>query len=115
MSVRGNVNFEIANTYKVTNLKAGTVAGDAVEYAQMNTAISAYHDASKYDATVPLQSITLATADINANNHKITNVLNPTLAQDAATKNYVDTKIVAGTALEIWQSYTTTVQASSQR
>ena len=31
-----------------------------------------------------------ATADINLNSHKITNVLNPTSAQDATTKSYVD-------------------------
>ena len=31
-----------------------------------------------------------ATADINLNSHKITNVLNPTNDQDTATKHYVD-------------------------
>jgi len=37
------------------------------------------------------------TEDINASSKKILNVLNPTLAQDAATKDYVDTQITSET------------------
>ncbi len=33
--------------------------------------------------------------DLNANSHKVTALTDPTAAQDAATKNYVDTKYVA--------------------
>lgn len=35
---------------------------------------------------------TAADGDISANTHKITSVVDPAAAQDAATKNYVDTK-----------------------
>lgn len=37
------------------------------------------------------RGLTPVTADINLNTHKLTNVVDPTAAQDGATKNYVDT------------------------
>jgi hypothetical protein len=37
-----------------------------------------------------LDQFAVPTADINLNTHKLTNVVDPTGAQDAATKNYVD-------------------------
>jgi hypothetical protein len=40
--------------------------------------------------TVPLNSITAPTGDVSLNTHKITNLADPTLNQDAATKAYVD-------------------------
>ena len=42
--------------------------------------------------TVASTSVTNLNNGANCNNKKLTNVLNPTLAQDAATKNYVDTQ-----------------------
>jgi len=42
----------------------------------------------------------IMTADINMNSHKIINVADPTSAQDAATKNYVDTHATQGIALD---------------
>jgi hypothetical protein len=37
-----------------------------------------------------LDAITIPAADVNLNSHKVTNLLDPTNAQDAASKNYVD-------------------------
>ncbi len=42
-----------------------------------------------------LDLISLAVTDIDANNNKLINLTNPTAAQDAATKDYVDTEIAA--------------------
>ena len=43
-----------------------------------------------------LDAITAPAADVSLNTHKLTNVVNPTLAQDAATKAYVDSGDAAG-------------------
>lgn len=40
--------------------------------------------------TSTLNQMTAPTADLSINSHKLTNVTDPTSAQDAATKNYVD-------------------------
>jgi hypothetical protein len=48
---------------------------------------------SNFDTQVrtnTLNQLTAPTADLNINSHKLINVLDPTGAQDAATKNYVD-------------------------
>jgi hypothetical protein len=56
-----------------------------------------YRDNSAYrkllSDAVTLDLIALAAADVSLNSHKLTNVTDPTSAQDAATKNYVDTAI----------------------
>lgn len=46
--------------------------------------------------TSTLNQMAQPTADLPINNNKLTGVADPTLAQDAATKNYVDTTIVGG-------------------
>lgn len=47
--------------------------------------------------TSRLDQMALPTASVNLNGQKITGLAEPTLAQDAATKNYVDTAVVGAT------------------
>jgi hypothetical protein len=54
-----------------------------------------------------LTDVSAPTADFSMNTHKLTNVVDPTTAQDAATKNYVDTS-VSGTAYKEACKYATT-------
>jgi hypothetical protein len=49
--------------------------------------------------TSTLNQMVAPTADLSINTHKLTNVVDPTNAQDAATKNYVDANIAA----QIWK------------
>jgi hypothetical protein len=44
-------------------------------------------------SAVALSGLAVPTADVSLNSHKITNLLDPTAAQDAATKGYVDAGI----------------------
>jgi len=48
---------------------------------------------------IPLNVLGVAQGDVNINNNKLTNVADPAAAQDAATKNYVDSSIVGSGAL----------------
>jgi hypothetical protein len=56
-----------------------------------------YHNGTGWrvilDSTVTLDQIAAAANDLSLNTHKITNVVDPTNAQDAATKNYVDSVV----------------------
>ncbi|MCL5247096.1 hypothetical protein M4I21_14840 [Cellulophaga sp. 20_2_10] len=57
----------------------------------------AINDAKLDKTTISLTGFAVPTADLSIGSQKLTNVLNPTDAQDAATKFYVDAAVTAGT------------------
>jgi hypothetical protein len=85
---------------KLTNVGAPTVGGDVTNKTYVDTAdtaVKAYSDA-KEALDVRLDGSRPMTGALNLNTHKINNVVDPTAAQDAATKNYVDTNVAGGLA-----------------
>ena len=54
------------------------------------------NDISTFNDAVTIDADTSITGDLNMNTAKITNLADPTAAQEAATKNYVDSAIVGG-------------------
>ena len=78
-------------------IAVGDFAVNAVESAKIkDTAVTN----GKLDKTnIPLSGFGAATADVALGAKKLTGVADPTLAQDAATKNYVDTATAGITTL----------------
>lgn len=73
----------------------GTAAIDVVARAN-HTGTQLASTISDFDTQVrtsTLNQLTAPTADLSINTHKLTNVVDPTGNQDAATKNYVDQSI----------------------
>lgn len=97
-------------THKGTNLATPTASADAATKGYVDsgdttavTTAEAYTDAQltsylKKDGSVAM------TGALNVNSHKVSNVTDPTLAQDASTKAYTDT----GDALALPKSLVTT-------
>lgn len=89
-----------ANIPKVSSSSAGVAPKGAAVSSQSQTtkflredgtwAAPSYTSVSDY---VKKDGSTAMTGALNMNSHKITNVIDPTSAQDAATKNYVDSAI----------------------
>jgi uncharacterized protein YjbI with pentapeptide repeats len=74
---------------KDANVTAAKLAADAVETAKIKDANVTNAKLDK--ANIPLSGFGAAAADVALGANKLTGVADPTLAQDAATKNYVDT------------------------
>ncbi len=80
----------------VSGAKIGFLGSSAVvqQTGDIGTALVAFGLMSS--PTYPsLDAIPVPVADVSLNSHKLTNVLDPTAAQDAATKNYVDLAVAA--------------------
>lgn len=107
-AVDGTANVSAAFTLATVNANVGTFTKFTVNAKGLITAAS---QASRSDLSAP-------TADISNGGFKITNVAEPTLSTDAATKNYVDSvaqgldvksSVVAATTANITLSGTQTV------
>jgi len=101
VAVRSDTN----RTYALTALPASTLgnwlliamtAVVAADVTGFNTAVR----------TSRLDQMATPTADVSMNSHKITDVTDPSSAQDAATKNYVDTAGGGGGGAQV-DTYTT--------
>ncbi len=77
-------------TVKITdaNITTAKLADNAVETAKIKNANVT--DAKLDKANIPLSGFGAATADVALGGKKLTGVADPTAAQDAATKSYVD-------------------------
>lgn len=80
------------------------------ETTQTHTYIS---DFDTQVRTSRLDQMAAPTSDVSWNSHKITNLLDPTAAQDATTKNYVDNAIQGVTWKEAVQAATTAALAAN--
>jgi len=102
-STNANLNGDVTSSGNITTIGTGKVvsamildgtivvgdlANDAVETTKIKNANVTN---AKLDKTnIPLSGFAAATADVALGTNKLTGVLDPTAAQDAATKNYVD-------------------------
>jgi hypothetical protein len=105
------------NGLKVINLGApANGSNDAVRKVDLEAGITtaesrANHTGTQLASTISdfdaqvrtsrLDQMAAPTIDLSINNHKLTNVLDPTTAQDAATKNYVDTQLAGVTSGQV--------------
>lgn len=77
---------------KITNVVDPTAAQDVATKNYVDTQLAGDGDKS---STNEIQNLASVLTQGNSAGNKIANVTDPTLAQDAATKNYVDTQIAA--------------------
>ena len=91
-------NLTNGNVYIGNSLNVATAVPVTGDVTITNTGVTAIGTGKvtdgKLDKTnIPLSGFGAAAADVALGGNKLSGVANPTLAQDAATKNYVDAKI----------------------
>ena len=95
-----NLGVTAIGTAKVVT---GMLATDAVETVKIKNA--AITNAKLDKTNIPLSGFAAAATDVDLGSNKLINVTDPTDAQDAATKNYVDTATGAITTLNDGKIY----------
>jgi len=115
--VNADISTSAAIAYSKLNLTNSIVAGDLTASSVTNAKLAddavetdkiknANVTNAKLDKTnIPLSGFGVAVAAVDLGNNKLINVSNPTAAQDAATKNYVDTATLGITTLEDGKIY----------
>jgi hypothetical protein len=78
----------------ISNTGVATISDNAVSTSNITDANITNSKLDK--ANIPLSGFGAATADVNLGTKKLTNVADPTTAQDAATKNYIDNIVPNG-------------------
>lgn len=80
-------------TNSIVNADIGAAA--AIVYSKLNLAASIVDADIANAAAIAFSKLAAPTADFSVNTHKVTNVVDPLNPQDAATKNYVDARVVS--------------------
>jgi hypothetical protein len=113
MTAKKAVSGKDMNSLPINNLATATTSDQAVNKGQMDTQSTAdrsraNHTGTQLAATISdfdtqvrlsrLDQLTAPTGSVNLNSQKIISLLDPTSAQDAATKNYVDSSVSTSAA-----------------
>ena len=90
-----------ANTITIGGAStAPTVSANTAAVAASGTKLATGGQIATYIASRKVTDLTAPTSSFNMNSQKITGLLNPTNAQEAATKNYVDTSVSSATVFQ---------------
>jgi hypothetical protein len=85
------------NSQKITSLANPTASSDATNKSYVDSKTWTSSQVTDFGSSVTafrLDQFQAPTADVSLNSKKITALANPTLAQDAATKSYVDSQVL---------------------
>lgn len=108
----GTTNYKIINLANPTNAqeaatksyvdtRAVSAANISLPTGNLFVGDAAGKAAATAKSTIPLSDFGTAAADISLGNFKLTSLADPALAQDAATKNYVDFKVVTPSSIDL--------------
>ena len=84
-----------AGGHSVKNINAAVTSDEAVNLGQLTTSLGNYVDRTSAQSVAGVKTFTdqvVLSSGATCNSQRIQNVANPTAAQDAATKSYVDTQ-----------------------